>query len=300
MKGISLPALTEEQRYFAAKVLSETTGMDWEGAAKATRSTPGVVFSSQDEAVLTRLKQRLESAGLSPEVQTVAGQDLSPRMKVPSRGVFIAAFVVILVVGGLVLLRGTRSTTSTRVAHPMDLTVAHGEFVLKITNNDDSSAYRNCRVEVDSRYSFPLPTLAPPFRRGFADPMQWERASYPSSEILSQRHRLGEISSDVYLAELKKAQDRITTYVGWERGKARAVGDTKSFVSIHLGDFRRGAERYDWQRKAPTRVVVECEDRASIGGSTQEWNSDISQTISVPQWVWNVGVSRWVGTPSEK
>lgn len=68
-KKIIVPALNDEQKYRAARVLWEVGGMDWDKAKNCVAFTPRAVWETIDAETADRIKIALVEAGVAAEVQ---------------------------------------------------------------------------------------------------------------------------------------------------------------------------------------------------------------------------------------
>lgn len=77
MKEIILPALSEEQRYLAARILWEIGDVEWATAKERVARLHRAAFSSADLEGVERVRAALEKAGLMPEVRDeLSGSDI--------------------------------------------------------------------------------------------------------------------------------------------------------------------------------------------------------------------------------
>ncbi len=69
MKEILLPALSDAQKYFVARVLTEEGRMAWDQAKVASERVPGVVYRTDDPELIQRIVAGLENHEIIAEVQ---------------------------------------------------------------------------------------------------------------------------------------------------------------------------------------------------------------------------------------
>ncbi|MDI6773373.1 MAG: zinc ribbon domain-containing protein [bacterium] len=71
LKKIYVPRLDDDQKYHAAKILSEVGGMDWAVAKNCVAFTPGAVCQMTDSEMAERIRSALDEAGLKPDLREV-------------------------------------------------------------------------------------------------------------------------------------------------------------------------------------------------------------------------------------
>lgn len=140
--------------------------------------------------------------------------------------------------------------------NPMRLSVTTGGFHLTV-RNEEAHYFRDCSIVADRHYTFQVDRLdLSPDRKTAQELEDYERFERPLAQLENELRLTDSIPEKIRILDQQIALLEQRARVRAER-KARGP-IFYSDARIHLGDFTMGGERFEWQRRSPSRVEIVC------------------------------------------